>query len=69
PRPAIVDALKRGADLRMTYLGGSAKGERVVRPIRLEQRGGLLLAAFCRERGAPRSFRLDRIASAEIAHA
>ena len=66
PLPTVREALKRGADLRITYLGRSGQGDRTVRPIRLEEKGGLLLAAFCRERLAPRVFRVDRIASAEL---
>jgi DNA polymerase-3 subunit epsilon len=67
PLPAIREALVRGADLCIAYLGRSGPGERTIRPIRLEERNGaLMLAAFCRERLAPRNFRVDRIASAQL---
>lgn len=70
PLPALRAALKTGSDLRITYLGGTSPGERLIRPIRLEEKAGaFMLSAWCRERQAPRSFRLDRIASAALAPA
>jgi DNA polymerase-3 subunit epsilon len=70
PLPALRAALKTGCDLQITYLGRKSQGERLVRPIRLEEKAGaFLLEAWCRERQAPRTFRLDRIAMAALAPA
>ena len=70
PLPAIRAALMAGRDLRLTYLGGTTPGERLIRPIRLEERAGaFMLSAWCRDRQAPRTFRLDRIASAQLTSA
>ncbi len=67
PFPVLREALKSGADLRITYEGVGGASERVVRPIRLEPKDRrLLLAAFCRTRRAPRTFRVDRILTASI---
>jgi DNA polymerase-3 subunit epsilon len=67
PLPAIRAALRAGADLRLSYLGSRGPSERIIRPVRLEEKtGALLLSAWCHERQAPRVFRLDRIASAEL---
>ena len=68
PLPILRAAMKTGDDLRITYVGTRSRGERLVRPIRLEQKAGaFVLSAWCRERQAPREFRLDRIASAALA--
>lgn len=65
PLPVIRDALKNGADIQITYQRGARSGRRAIRPIRLEEhRGSLLLAAYCRKRRAPRTFRVDRIEAA-----
>jgi len=65
PLPAIREALKNGTDVRITYQRGARSAPRVIRPIRLEEyRGSLLLAAYCRKRSAPRTFRVDRIEAA-----
>ncbi len=67
--PVLVlrEALKSGVDLQITYSGSGGASDRVVRPIRLEAyRGRLLLAAYCRERRAPRTFRADRIIHARL---
>lgn len=65
PVATVREALKNGADIRITYAGSGGASDRVVRPIRLEAyRRRLLLAAYCRERRAPRTFRLDRISCA-----
>jgi DNA polymerase-3 subunit epsilon len=67
PLPVLHEALKNGADMEMTYEGSGKPSDRVIRPIRLEAyRGRLLLAAYCRERRAPRTFRLDRISRATL---
>ena len=70
PLAAIRDALMSGADLRIAYRGGSGRSDRVIRPVRLEAKGDpLLLAAFCRQKVAPRNFRVDRIVSAQVVFA
>jgi DNA polymerase-3 subunit epsilon len=66
PLPVLREALAEGGDVRLTYLGASGRSERVVRPIRVEESRGLKLDAYCRERRAPRSFRVDRIAAIEL---
>jgi DNA polymerase-3 subunit epsilon len=67
PVAAIRAALKAGADVRLSYLGSRGPSERTIRPVRLEEKtGALLLSAWCHGRQAPRVFRLDRIASAEL---
>ena len=61
--PAITDALENGGRVQMRYI--DAKGQetnRLVRPIRVNARGGVLyLIAHCYRRDERRTFRLDRI--------
>lgn len=67
PLPALRDALRNGGDVSLTYEGREGLSERTVRPIRLETRDRhLVLAAFCRTRQAPRTFRVDRIVRASV---
>jgi predicted DNA-binding transcriptional regulator YafY len=67
PLPGVREALRNGLDLRLAYAGGRGDTERTVRPVRLATaKGQVVLAAFCRERQAPREFRLDRILAAEV---
>jgi predicted DNA-binding transcriptional regulator YafY len=61
--PTITDALENGGRVQMRYI--DAKGRetnRLVRPIRVNARGGILyLTAHCFHRGERRTFRLDRV--------
>lgn len=67
PLPAVREALRNGVDVSLTYEGREGLSERIVRPIRLEARDRhLVLAAFCRTRQAPRTFRVERIVRASI---
>jgi proteasome accessory factor C len=65
----IALALAEGRVLRLTHqaAGRSESLERTVEPISLvNERGTWYLEAFCRLAGALRTFRLDRIRSAEV---
>ena len=67
PLGILRDALREGLDVRISYEGARGTTPRTVRPIRVETKGpNLVLDAYCRKRSAPRTFRLDRIASADI---
>ena len=61
--PAIAEALESRGQVLMRYV--DAKGretERIVRPIRVTERHGMLyLLAHCQQRGELRTFRLDRV--------
>jgi DNA polymerase-3 subunit epsilon len=61
--PTITDALENGGRVQMRYI--DARGQetdRLVRPIRVSARGGVLyLIAHCYRRGEQRTFRLDRV--------
>jgi DNA polymerase-3 subunit epsilon len=61
--PTITEALENGGRVRMRYI--DARGQetdRLVRPIRVNARGGALyLIAHCFHRGERRTFRLDRV--------
>jgi DNA polymerase-3 subunit epsilon len=65
--PTIADALENGGRVRMRYV--DARGwetDRVVRPLRVsEERGNLYLVAYCYQRNALRTFRLDRVVEME----
>lgn len=64
PLPALHRALSRRDLITIDYdTGGSGHGEcRTVRPLELEQRGGVwYLRAYCLRRRAERTFRVDRI--------
>jgi len=67
PFPPIREALRSGVDLKIQYAGARGSYERIIKPIRMEFKGpNLVLGSFCRSRKAPRSFRVDRIVSAEV---
>jgi DNA polymerase-3 subunit epsilon len=61
--PTITEALENGGRVQMRYI--DAKGQetnRLVRPIRVSARGGVLyLIAHCYRREERRTFRLDRV--------
>lgn len=66
---SISDAVRRQCALRLVYAGASRDEltERVVEPREVVQHAGrAYLAAWCREAGAQRTFRLDRIRSVEV---
>ena len=63
----LAKAIEEHHPVALQYAGGSSPSttERVVEPVRmLETDGHSYLQAWCRLRGGPRSFRLDRIVSA-----
>ena len=62
----VDDAIARHVDLMVEYRGGSKGGvPRRVTPSHLFAKdGGLFLEGYCHLDGAPKSFRVDRIASA-----
>lgn len=65
----VADALATQRALRLVYAGASRDEvtERVVEPAQmLHHAGRSYLAAWCREAGATRTFRLDRIRAAEV---
>jgi DNA polymerase-3 subunit epsilon len=61
--PAISDALENGGRMQMRYVDARGQEtERLVRPLRVDARGGALyLVAHCYRRGEQRTFRLDRV--------
>jgi hypothetical protein len=61
--PTITDALGSGRRVQMRYIDARGREtDRLVRPIRVNARGGVLyLIAHCYRRGEQRTFRLDRI--------
>jgi DNA polymerase-3 subunit epsilon len=61
--PAITEALESRGHVRMRYVDArGAETDRVVRPLRVHEQGGLLyLVAHCYERDDLRTFRLDRV--------
>jgi DNA polymerase-3 subunit epsilon len=61
--PTITDALENGGRVQMRYIDARGREtDRLVRPIRVRPRGGVLyLIAHCYRRGAQRTFRLDRV--------
>ena len=66
---SISDAVRRQCALQLVYAGASRDEltERVVEPREVVQHAGrAYLAAWCREAGAQRTFRLDRIRSVEV---
>ncbi len=66
PEP-IVEALANGRQLRILYLGESGESERTITPRYPSQhRGTGYLIAYCHLRDDIRTFRLDRIFSAEV---
>lgn len=67
--PDVVhEALVNGRNLRLLYLGNSGESNRVVTPLYPSQHRGVgYLIAYCHQAEAQRTFRLDRIFSAELA--
>lgn len=66
PEP-VVEALGNGRQLRILYLGENGETERTITPLYpSEHRGVGYLVAHCHLRDDRRTFRLDRIFSAEI---
>ena len=63
----IAAAIASGADLRITYGGASDQvTERTVHPLRTASHGGrTYLEAYCRSAEAVRTFRIDRLLSAQ----
>ena len=68
-RSVVDDALSRGRALRLVYAGATrdAITDRVVDPRAVVHQDGYdYLDAWCRSAGAQRTFRLDRVISAEV---
>ena len=68
-RSGVDDALARGRALRLVYAGATrdAITDRVVDPRAVVHQDGYdYLDAWCRSAGAQRTFRLDRVMSAEV---
>jgi DNA polymerase-3 subunit epsilon len=64
--PAIADALATGHRLRIHYQSKSSQTERIITPhYPAQHRGTTYLIAYCHLRRDQRTFRLDRILSAE----
>jgi len=61
--PTITEALENGGRVRMRYIDARGREtNRLVRPFRVNERGGVLyLVAHCFRRGELRTFRLDRV--------
>ena len=61
--PTITEALENGGRVRMRYVDARGREtDRLVRPLRVNARGGVLyLVAHCFRRGELRTFRLDRV--------
>ncbi len=67
PEP-IIEALRNGRQLHILYLGNSGETERTITPLYPSQHRGVgHLVAHCHLRDDRRTFRLDRILSAEVA--
>ncbi len=63
----IAEAMADQRELRILYLGTGGESERIITPRYLtRQRDNVYLIAFCHLRRDQRTFRLDRIFSAEI---
>jgi DNA polymerase-3 subunit epsilon len=63
----IEEALRNGRQLRILYSGGSSDGDRLITPLYpTEHRGATYLVAHCHLRQDQRTFRLDRIFSAQV---
>ncbi|WP_420628674.1 exonuclease domain-containing protein [Candidatus Leptofilum sp.] len=63
----ISEALVNGRNLRLLYLGKSGESNRVVTPLYPSQHRGVeYLIAYCHQAEDQRTFRLDRIFSAEL---
>ncbi len=61
--PTITEALENGGRVRMRYVDARGREtDRLVRPLRVNARGGVLyLMAHCYQRDERRTFRLDRV--------
>lgn len=68
PLPApMASALREHRAVRIHYVSGRRETRRVIRPLyATEERGNTYLVAYCHLRQAQRTFRLDRIAQAEL---
>ncbi len=65
--PALNAALVNGRNLRILYLGQSGESNREITPLYPSQhRGVSYLVAYCHQAKDQRTFRLDRIFSAEL---
>jgi DNA polymerase III epsilon subunit-like protein len=63
----VDDALLNGRNLRILYLGQSGESNREITPLYPSQhRGVTYLVAYCHQAQDQRTFRLDRIFSAEL---
>ena len=63
----LAEALGNGRNLRLLYLGQHGESNRVVTPLYPSQHNGVgYLVAFCHQVQDQRTFRLDRIFSAEL---
>lgn len=63
----VRSALANGRNLRILYLGKSGESNREITPLYPSQHRGITyLIAFCHQAQAQRTFRLDRIFSAEL---
>ena len=66
PEP-VIDALGNGRQLRILYLGEGGETERTITPLYPSEHHGVgYLVAYCHLRNDQRTFRLDRIFSAEL---
>ena len=64
--PSLVDVLTGNRPIRIRYKSVSGETERIIRPLYLTEREGIsYLIAHCHLRAAQRTFRIDRILSAE----
>jgi predicted DNA-binding transcriptional regulator YafY len=63
----VVAALANGRNLRLLYLGKDGESNREVTPLYPSQHRGVgYLVAYCHQANDQRTFRLDRIFSAEL---
>ena len=63
----VLEALRNGRNLRLLYLGKKGESSRVVTPLYPSQhRGTNYLIAYCHQANDQRTFRIDRIFSAEL---
>lgn len=67
--PALSEALEHQGEVRMRYVDANGnETDRVVRPLRVQERyGTLYLTAHCYRAGALRTFRLDRVVELIVA--
>ena len=65
--PVVDDALANGRNVRILYLGQNGESNREITPLYPSQhRGVTYLVAYCHQAKDQRTFRLDRIFSAEL---